>query len=136
MKKPRAALSPRAYPRSVAWRVDVDYAKNLSPEDRAWLASFLDRHYGADFRGEGGPQWTADERRAAYRDKNAANRDVMTQCVPSPSEPEDRTVDFDDLEPADDFDFDGPVYKAARDAYRRDPSPANRVRLSRARTKK
>lgn len=136
MKKPAAALSPRSYPRSVAWAVDVDYAKDLGPEDKAWLASFLDRHYGADFRGEDGPQWTVEEKRAAYRAKNAANRDVMTALVPTLSAPDEPSVDFDDIEPDDDLDTDSVQYRSARDAFRAEPSPANRVRLSRARTRK
>lgn len=131
-----AALSPHSHPRSVAWRVDMDYTHRLGPEDRAWLAAFVDRHYAGDFRGDVGPDYSTEERRASYRAKNAANRDVMTVCVPTLNTPDEPAVEFDDIEPDDGLDTDSPAYRSARDAYRRDPSPANRVRLSRARTQK
>lgn len=136
MKNPKAALSAKSYPRSVAWRVDVDYLAKLNPDEQAWLAAFLDRHYAGDFRGDVGPEWTTEERRASYRDKNAANRDLMTCSIPSDSPPPDPSIDFDDLEPDDGLDVDSAQYRSARAAFRAEPTPANRVRLARARIRK
>lgn len=73
------ALSPRAYARSVSWRVDQDYLDQLGPDERRWLAGFLDRYYGADHRPDGsGHDWSTDDKRVSYRDKNAANRDLYS----------------------------------------------------------
>ena len=126
-----AALAAASFPRSIAWRVDQDYTRELPKEAREWLAAFNDRYYGADFRGESKVEWTVAERREIYRDKNRANRDLMTSALPADDvEPPDETVEIEDLV-ADNLDYlDDEVYKAAREAYRNDPSPANRVRLN------
>jgi hypothetical protein len=126
-----AALAAAAFPRSIAWRVDQDYTRDLPKEAREWLAAFNDRYYGADFRGESKVEWTVAERREIYRDKNRANRDLMTSALPADDvEPPDETVELEDFV-TDDLDYlDDEVYKAAREAYRNDPSPANRVRLN------
>jgi hypothetical protein len=126
-----AALAAAAFPRSIAWRVDQDYTRELPKEAREWLAAFNDRYYGADFRGESAVEWTVAERREIYRDKNRANRDLMTSALPADDvEPPDETVELEDLV-TDALDYlDDEVYKAAREAYRNDPSPANRVRLN------
>jgi hypothetical protein len=80
-------VSRKAYPRSVRWRLDYDYTAQLTPEERAWLERFNDRYYGATFTGDAdGPEgegWGEEERRAAFRQKNAANRDVYTRDLPS-----------------------------------------------------
>ena len=128
-----AALAPSTFPRSVAWRVDQDYVSTLAPEHKEWLAQFNDRFYGADFRGETSVAWSTDERRQVYRDKNRANRDLMTTDIPYHGwDLPEETIEFDEV-PLDDGPLDSPPYKAAREAYRKDPSPANRVRLNQAR---
>ena len=126
-------LAAATFPRSVAWRVDQDYAERLSADERQWLAEFNDSYYGADFRGVVEGRWSTDERREVYRAKNAANRDLMTCDVPTHGLdlPED-SVEFDELV-LDDGPLDEPKYKTAREAYRLEPSPANRVRLNQAR---
>jgi len=64
----------------VAWGVDYDYAHRLPPEERTWLGQFTDRFYGADFRGPSEGEWSDDARRAQYRAKNAANRDIYAHA--------------------------------------------------------
>lgn len=126
-------LAAATFPRSVAWRVDQDYADQLGQDERRWLAEFNDAFYGADFRGVAEERWSTNERREVYRAKNAANRDLMTCDVPTHGLdlPED-SIEFDELV-LDDGPLDEPKYKTAREAYRLEPSPANRVRLNQAR---
>ena len=64
----------------MAWGVDYDYAHRLPPEERTWLGQFTDRFYGADFRGPSEGEWSDDARRAQYRAKNAANRDIYAHA--------------------------------------------------------
>lgn len=127
-------LAAATFPRSVAWRVDQDYAERLSGDERRWLAEFNDAYYGADFRGVAEEPWTAEARRVVYRAKNAANRDLMTVDIPHHGVdfPEE-LVELEDLPMVDDGPLDTERYKTAREAYRKDPSPANRVRLNQAR---
>lgn len=126
-------LAAATFPRSVAWRVDQDYAERLSVDERRWLAEFNDAYYGADFRGVAEEPWTTEARRVVYRAKNAANRDLMTVDIPHHGVdfPEE-LVEIDEV-PLDDGPLDTERYKTAREAYRLDPSPANRVRLNQAR---
>ena len=126
-----AGLVSTTFPRSVSWRVDQDYVASLSKAQKQWLAEFNDRYYGADFRGASETEWTVDERREIYRDKNRANRDLMTCALPADDvDPPDETVELEELV-ADDLGYlDDEGYKAARETYRNDPSPANRVRLN------
>lgn len=126
-------LAAATFPRSVAWRVDQDYTDRLGQDERRWLAEFNDAFYGADFRGVAEERWSTNERREVYRAKNAANRDLMTCDVPTHGLdlPED-SIEFDELV-LDDGPLDEPKYKTAREAYRLEPSPANRVRLNQAR---
>jgi hypothetical protein len=126
-----AALNAATFPRSVAWRVDQDYLGQLSSSDKAWLAGFNDRYYGADFRGPSDSEWSTDERREVYRNKNRANRDLMTCALPAEDvDLPQPSVELEELS-VDDLDYlDASGYKAARAAYRDDPSPANRVRLN------
>jgi len=127
-------LAASTFPRSVAWRVDQDYADFLSADERQWLADFNDRFYGADFRGETSVAWSTDERREVYRAKNAANRDVMTVDIPHHGQDIPvETVELEDAVAFDDGPLDSPSYKAAREAYRLNSSPANRVRLNQSR---
>ena len=126
-------LAAATFPRSVAWRVDQDYAERLSTDERQWLAEFNDSYYGADFRGVVEGRWSTDERREVYRAKNAANRDLMTCDVPAHGlDLPEETVELEELL-FDDGPLDDERYKVAREAYRREPSPANRVRLNQAR---
>jgi hypothetical protein len=116
--------------------VDQDYVSTLAPEHKEWLAQFNDRFYGADFRGPAVHEWSTDERREVYRAKNAANRDLMTCEAPTHGvDVPEETVEFEEMSVADDGPLDDARYKAAREAYREDPSPANRVRLHQARRK-
>ena len=127
-------LAAATFPRSVAWRVDQDYAERLSGDERRWLAEFNDSYYGADFRGVPEGRWSTSERREVYRAKNAANRDLMTVDIPTHGlDFPEETVEFDELPLSDDGPLEDPRYKTAREAYRKDPSPANRVRLNQAR---
>ena len=132
-KQPRAALSSRSYSRAKAWRVDCDYVGQLSETEKDWMAAFLDRYYGADFRGASPAEWTDDARKERYRANNAANRDLMTCAVPAEEQPDDPVLELEDAYdlPDDTTYTTTPDYKAALAAYRDDPSPANRVRLSR-----
>lgn len=128
-----AGLAAATFPRSVAWRVDQDYTDRLTPDERGWLAEFNDAFYGADFRGVAEERWSTNERREVYRAKNAANRDLMTCDVPAHGlDLSEETVELDELQ-LDDGPLDDERYKVAREAYRREPSPANRVRLNQAR---
>lgn len=127
-------LAAATFPRSVAWRVDQDYAERLSSDARRWLAEFNDAYYGADFRGVAEEPWTTEARRVVYRAKNAANRDLMTCDIPHHGlDLPEETVELEELALADDGPIDTERYKVAREAYRLDPSPANRVRLNQAR---
>ena len=103
----------------------------LAPEHKEWLAQFNDRFYGADFRGPAVHEWSTDERREVYRDKNRANRDLMTCALPVDVEVPHETVELEEVAIDDLAHLDWAEYKAAREAYRADPSPANRVRLHR-----
>lgn len=129
------ALVAGTFPRSVSWRVDQDYVEELDAPTKAWLAEFNDRYYGADFRGPSVREWSTDERRTVYRDKNRANRDLMTCALPVEVEVPDESIELEDAVVIDDGPLDDPKYKSAREAYRTDPSPANRVRLNQARRK-
>ena len=124
------ALTAGSFARSVAWRVDQDYTQALGPSEREWLAAFNDRYYGADFRGESEVAWSTNDRRAVYRDKNRANRDLMTCALPADGlDVPDEGVELDAVLVDDLVHLDQKEYKVAREAYRADPSPANRVRL-------
>jgi hypothetical protein len=67
---------PKAFPASVVDFVDQDYYKDLSPEDQRWLIEFNDKHHGANFSKPGGGDWSDEQRRAAYRQKNYSNEDA------------------------------------------------------------
>lgn len=60
--------------------MDYDYTDRLPPEERTWLGQFTDRFYGADFRGPSSADWTDEARKAQYRIKNAANRDIYAHA--------------------------------------------------------
>ncbi len=126
-----SGLVAGTYPRSVAWRVDQDYASTLGPTEREWLAQFNDRYYGADFRGESEVAWSTNDRREVYRDKNRANRDMMTCALAVEAEAPHEVIELEDVVVDDLRHLDDAEYKAAREAYRANPSPANRVHLHR-----
>lgn len=67
--------------------MDLDYVHQLSPEEKAWMGQFLDRHYGGDFRGPSEAEWTDAARKAAYRRKNSANRDLFAHDESSGEDP-------------------------------------------------
>jgi hypothetical protein len=74
------ALYGRNHPRSIRWQVDYDYLRKLSPAEQQWLAQFTDEYHSGAVPASGGEILRArDEVRAAYRAKNAANRDVYTR---------------------------------------------------------
>jgi len=129
------ALRPQNHPHSIAWRVDQDYVDRLAPDEAQWLADFIDRYYGADFRGPSASSWTDEEKRERYRAKNAANRDVVTWSVTFSGQHGDFTLDGrvgdEDLSPTPAYQ-ESPTYKKALATFRQDPSPANRVRLHQA----
>lgn len=75
-KKPNNyALNAHNHPISVGWRVDYDYLKKLTPEQKTWLAGFTDAFYSGDFRKAPEKDWPTSERRASYTRKNVANSD-------------------------------------------------------------
>lgn len=69
------ALHARNHPLSIKWRVDMDYVDKLSPEQKQWMAGFIDAHYSGDFRGAPESDWPTVERRKSYTNKNVANAD-------------------------------------------------------------
>lgn len=73
-----AGVLPTNFPRPVRWKIDQDYANQLSPADREWLAHFNDAYYGGDFRGTEPGEWAPEERRAAWAEQRSAKRDVYT----------------------------------------------------------
>lgn len=116
------ALYPRNHPRSISWAIDLDYISKLSPEEARWLAEFVDRHYGGDFRGDVDGDWSVAERREAYRRKNIANSDMYAQLSGAQMlEDMDTVYDMEspviDLEPTPDY-LSSDAYKEALANYR------------------
>lgn len=73
-----APLIAENYPKSVRWKVDVDYLEALEndPEAKQWLAQFLSGHYNGWFIDDpDGPQWTPELKRQIYREKNYARNE-------------------------------------------------------------
>lgn len=68
-------VNPKTFPLSVREYVECDYLQVLNQEEIAWLARFNDRYHGADFRQDEG-ETAQEDRREAYRRKNAANNDL------------------------------------------------------------
>lgn len=74
-----AGLKPQFYPPYLRGLVDYDYADELSPADRQWLAAFTEEHYrGLRFKGET-QVTTIEHLRAADASKKRVSRaqDVM-----------------------------------------------------------
>jgi hypothetical protein len=111
-------LYPRNHPKSIKWRIDGDYYDKLSPEERQWMANFLDCHYAADFRGDDG-EWPTEERRKTYIAKNAANVDLLTDTETQvvPLDTFDPEAERQDLNPTPAY-LNEPAYKEAREQYR------------------
>ena len=111
------------------WKIDYDYLRRLTPEERQWLAQFSDAHYGSDFRGD--PEaWSVPERRKVYNAKNSERGDAyamsgLGNCLgelgprlTSPS-PENDPRDFSDTPEY----LNSDEYKRARDSFRETLSP-------------
>ena len=73
-------LRQRAFKPARRWAVDnLDYARTLPAEERAWLERFNREFYDADFRGAE-PLHASDElRKSCYSAQNSAYRDVMSR---------------------------------------------------------
>lgn len=73
-------VNPKTFPVSVREYVECDYLHKLTPAERQWLAEFNDKWHGACFEptdhDKGCTCEDCEDRRAAYRRKNAANNDV------------------------------------------------------------
>lgn len=123
-KPPRRhpGTTPRNHPRSTRWAVDFDYLDQLSPKEQEWLGRFADAHYKADPSAMKGKGWNRAKRRAAYRAKNAANRDMYARDE-NPREVVD-VVPEPGVDPADPPWTDTPAYldsaeyKALREDFR------------------
>lgn len=74
-KRNTYALSQKNHPLSVGWRVDFDYTKQLTPEQKLWLSDFVDGYYSGDFGGEESSKLSTKDRRDSYTRKNVANAD-------------------------------------------------------------
>jgi hypothetical protein len=73
-------LRNRAFKPSRRWAVDnLDYARTLPPEEKAWLEKFNREFYDGDFRGVDPLHASDDLRRSCYSAQNAAYRDVMSR---------------------------------------------------------
>lgn len=72
--------NPRTFPLSVREYVEIDYIHKLSDAEVEWLAKFNDEYHGATYlptdHDKGCACEDCEDRRAAYRRKNAANNDV------------------------------------------------------------
>lgn len=133
---------PRNHPKAIRWMVDQDYVAKLSQEEREWLAAFNDRYYGADFRGD--DEWSPEEKREAYRRKNAANADLLTRHREMMADADDPALEIEvpeqDLGPLPVF-LSGPRYQGAVAAFRshlkegrasRKPEPSEALEKARA----
>jgi hypothetical protein len=112
-------LYARNYPKSVRDRLDIDYADKLTPELRVKLAGLLDQIHGADFRAAGATQ-DRDFRRARYREKNAANKDIWGLGLRDMGEPVTAGTLLDpggDHNPGPVY-LESPQYKQALAEYR------------------
>lgn len=79
MKEPEYGLTKRGHYRHRQWAVDnLDYAKTLPPDARAWLEKFNREFYGTSFSDES-LHSTQEQKRACYTANNAAYRDVMSR---------------------------------------------------------
>lgn len=153
-------LFPKNYSKPVAWKVDYDYLDKLTQAEKEWLSDFSSAHYSGDFRSAHGSTWFPHEKREAYVQKNAANRDsysiaeVSSRIAHIPdlerSAPSGRPREFDVLAPHDTDEQHTPsylnseTYRAALEEYRASipargltakgfTTPAERERYERAR---
>ena len=73
-------LKARAFKPSRRWAVDnLDYARTLPEDAKAWLEKFNREFYDADFRGGDALHATDELRRSCYATQNAAHRDVYSR---------------------------------------------------------
>ncbi len=72
-----AGILPTNHPRFSRWRIDIDYADQLSHEHRVWLARFLDAHVGGCFTGQK-RQWPKELRRDIWTGHNRERLDATT----------------------------------------------------------
>ncbi len=82
-KKPKrrrpanASLIPKLNPRIRQEYLDLDYLDQLSPEETAWMAKFMDEWNGASFKKDGTDiDQTPEGYKAATDRNNARNRDI------------------------------------------------------------
>lgn len=73
------------------WRIDQDYLRRLSPQDRAWIERFNDEYYRAEF-GEDPLHPPGEKRREIYDAQNVAARDLVTASSVDVSEAITTTV--------------------------------------------
>jgi hypothetical protein len=71
-------LEVRSFPKHKQWKVDQDYAKQLSPEEREWLGKFNQEYYRNRFTKEDNLHDTPELKRACYSNENASNRDLYS----------------------------------------------------------
>ena len=71
-------LEVKSFPKHKQWRVDQDYVKTLSPEEKAWLNKFNQEYYRNRFSKEGDLHNSPELKRACYSNENAANRDLYS----------------------------------------------------------
>lgn len=125
-RRPHSSHYTRSFPRSVRWKVDQDYVEELTPAQREFLKLFNDEYYGAKFRKS--TEWSTEEKRQSYRDKNVANADSYAKCPPElVEELSEALIDESPREagPTPTY-LDSPEYKEARDSFREHLDPSRR----------
>lgn len=125
-------LFARNFPKDRRWAVDFDYLDKLSPQEKEWLATFSDGHYGGDFRADP-DTWTTERRRDVVRDKHASQHDILTlaSLADGISEINETTsqveADPKDWSPSPAY-LDGDDYKEARAEFRKHLMAGRRAR--------
>ena len=71
-------LEVKSFPKHKQWKVDQDYIKDLSPEEREWLGKFNQEYYRNRFTKEDNLHNTPELKRACYSNENASNRDLYS----------------------------------------------------------
>lgn len=89
-------------PPGVWWKADADYLDKLAPDERAWYMQFVNEFYSGDFRGDTDGRWSQDERRAIWRSKKKARKDVMTASPAFKDDLPDNTGLLENLMDTDD----------------------------------
>lgn len=97
-------MDPRNHLKAVRWKIDIDYADELSDEEKLWLSDFLDGHYSAYFKHlDDSKGWDKVKKRASEAARRAARREVQ-DCVELFAETE-QTVEAVDI-PRGDSDYE------------------------------